>query len=261
MNYIIFCYPRTGSTLLALALNKHPQLNCAMEVFSEQNTTNWNTSKEMLYWREVTIYNLLHKSVRDLSCTRFSRGQTVKFLDTLNYDLRQFTRELFERFNGFKLIASSVDLGSTAWEVLMDKDIRYIFLERDIFDAYASFKLAENSKSWHVIDNSIIEEPIKVEMENFDWFCDEYIVPYVHIKKLVRRNGIKNIVLNYEELANGWYSSLDRVWSFLGVPKIAIDKPLVKKSKFPHSRNILNYYELTSQRRYRYPALVSYKNL
>ncbi len=225
-NFIIFCIPRTGSTLLRSALDLHPNLTCAAEVFAVHCNN-----------RPDAFQNLFEISVIKQEC-----GQTDHVLNTVDLDFRPYIDILFSSYNGFKLISSHIDLQSNAWEKLTQPHIKYIFLERNTLDAFCSFKLAEASGVWHLTKgrSPINDVQIELNLENYRWFESYYSSPYNYIK-----NKISNefIVIQYSDMVENWDETFAKLCNFLEIEKCVIEMPTAKRSgRFEDT--IINYKEL-----------------
>lgn len=236
MNYIIFCYPRTGSTLLCKTLNQHPQTRCGKEAFS--------VDKEA--WRVPYFQSMFGKTEDEMILIRTNHGITEKLLNTLDYDFSPFLTELFGIYEGFKLISSHIDPASKLWDDILGRDIRFIFLERDIIDSACSFKFAKESKVWHVERGgpAVRDEEGYLSVADFRWFCNQFVDVYLERKEKIIEAGKKHLTVKYEKLTSNWDQNLERIFNFLEVDPLKMAMPLEKRTLLAHELNVANYRQL-----------------
>jgi hypothetical protein len=213
-------------------------------------------NKPHLGWRAEVFANLFGDI--HLNTGRSKNGKTENILNTLDFDFRPFVSILFQEWKGCKIIASHVHPDSTTWEALLQPNVKFILLERDVIDACCSFKLANSSSIWHVV-NTEQAKPVKdvattVTLADFDWYSAQYVEMYLAMKERIRQS-CDTLLLEYESMIENWDDQMQEVQKFLGITQQCLPQPLIKRSAQPHYRNIVNYEQLILEVSDRYPAL------
>lgn len=213
-------------------------------------------NKPHLGWRAQIFTDLFGDA--HLNTGRTKNNKTENVLNTLDFDFRPFVKIVFKEWRGCKIIASHIHPNSTSWEELLQPDVKFILLERDVIDACCSFKLANSSRIWHVV-NTENAKPVKdvattVTLADFEWFSSQYVDMYLAMKDKIM-NSCDTMMLEYENMIDNWEAKMVEVQAFLGLTQQALPQPLIKRSARPHCRNIVNYEELVLQVSNRYPSL------
>ena len=234
VKFIIFCYPRTGSTLLIRTLGLYPGITNGMEIFNPilVGKDPWVVWRRELFEK---IYGI-HESY--LKPNKY-------MLDGHRFDLSVLSEYVFEKYNGVKIIYDQLDKDSNVWDhILSIKNLKIIFLQRNIIDSAISFRIAEETNQWQKwSENQTFESPsFYYDPAWFDWFYDHFCSAESFYKKMFSDHDC--LTIPYENMINNWDSVIELVHQHLGLKHIPVSKSLFKRTEGSQKDLIKNYTEV-----------------
>lgn len=221
--FVIVADLRTGSTLLATSLDRHPQIRCYGELFHSE----------------------------DLPDTR------IEGLDRRNASAEKILRHAFDgngsRACGFKSMTFlPIDpRWRDAWERLCAvPGLRVLWLTRcDRLAQYASLEVARHTGVFHPDDDDGLYRPenrpsITIDAAAFRAWVKEREA--LLGRRRSELDGLPALELDYETLTADWPQSTARVQEFLGVEMTPIRQLKNKQERRPLAEVIANYDELAA---------------
>lgn len=194
--FVIFGFPRCGSTYLCSLLESHPKVLCHYEVFHPDEI--------------VTVYGF-HERVEEIKAyTPQSRDQNPgEFIDFL------FKHNLWGEAAGFKIFIGHSEEAHRL--ILHDGSIKKILLRRDTIPAYTSALIANKTGAFTHKEQSQSEQ-VKVSLDmggllNFHRLIDDY---FDMLKKTLDETNQPYLELDYEQLASD-PATIDSVFAYIGV--------------------------------------------
>jgi hypothetical protein len=230
-------YPRTGSSLLTSALQNHPNLkvggelmNVAVDGYKETYNLDWRNPKfKELYGSE----NIPFADSKFLDCN----------------DLGLYLTNIFNDFHGFKLIYDQIDLNGTFISQLDKlKDVKLIFMTRNILESCVSCHLALRSGIWFVTKNNESKqiEKIFITPKMFKDYADYFLKCH---KNYTNRYTNK-IIIDYKELIEDWDGTIDKVQNFLEIKQCKLPQVYGKRTCGNISKIVTNYKDLAYEFRH-----------
>lgn len=239
--FIICSHARIGSYMLATALDAHPDLRVAGEVFLDPRPFGLPDV------RCITPLTLSDQPSRDESSRYIGALTSANFIE-----------EAFRRYDG--IIASRLLLSS--WEYLLDRlqtDVRIILMDRrNLLRAFCSLKIGLKDNSWHVGDRKaslMLDHPttradydpqkqgtVRVEPSALRSYLSEYEQLLRTFREKLRAYPLMDVV--YEDLCADLDATMSRVQAFLGVEVRALVPATRKQETRPLREVIENYDEV-----------------
>ncbi len=230
--FIIICAPRTGSTMLRMALNSHPHIICHGEVISLHGKPNLGrkyqkkidkTSDELATIRSQDPVHFLYKYVlnhHQKNCEAV--GVKIKY------------RQLEEEFNNI------------CQEIVNDKTISIIHLTRkNLLKRYISNKLAGAQKTPTVItDSTAKKEQPKIVINVQDCLENISSVKEAEIRFREQFKNHKLVEIVYEDLIADQNNQIKKLQNFLGINPIDLQVKTVKINSDNLEDIVENYQEL-----------------
>ena len=227
MKFILFCYPRTGSTLICKALNAHPDFVFGQEMFNARYAPECASVGPA--WREAVFKKCFGKSLDKLTTTSFSHNIKETHLNTIDYDYSCYLDHLFDKLDGFKIISNQIHCDSKIWDQLLDRKVKFIFLERNVEESCRSFHTSIKTRIWHS-EKPVNLPPVDVDEAGIVDFTNYFVGAYNKVKMKLSTPE-NHIVLNYSEIADQWDSLCDKLCCFLGIKPMVLPKLLSKLGK------------------------------
>ena len=221
--FVILSYPRTGSTLLCRALNKHPDLSVQDEIL-HPNESN------MVRWREHVGYSNL-ETIKDDADGEFNRIKKVP---------EDFLANAFDHLNGFKILYVQILPDSPIWEQLIELDVKIIYLERNLLCSAFSFKHCMVSGAWTAFNDQYLPH-VNFEM-NPVWLTD-YLEKIQNIQEGISRKltTLTSMNVKYNDLVKNWNKEISDIQYFLDIKQGTLPKITTKRTKMPFESLITNY--------------------
>ena len=230
--FIITCAPRTGSTMLRMMLNLHPNIICFGEAISIHGKPNLGRK----------IHKKINKTSDELA--EILSRESVNFLyeyifnqeDCEAVGVKIKYRQLEEQFQEiFDKIAN-------------DKTISIVHLTRkNLLKRYVSHKLSGSQKTPHVILNSQKQqeqEQVKVKVNVQNCLEDISSVKKAEIRFREYFKNHKFIEIVYEDILADRNSQMEKIQNFLGVNSIELSPKTVKVNSDNLEDIVENYQEL-----------------
>jgi len=216
--FIILSRGRTGSNMLATALNSHPEIYCRGECFREYKKRETNAKKEL----NKTFEKELPEKIK-------ARGSKLFYYHTKNTPL-----------------AKKPEKDNLVWKYIKENDVAVIHLKRrDKIKMYVSAQIASRTRYVAKCEQELIDKskkPIKINVDVLkDW---------IEKTKKMEEWGdewIKNnpsIEVYYKDLVNKWEEKSGMIQEFLWVDYKDISPSTLKQNREPLSFLIKNYDEI-----------------
>ncbi len=227
--FIILAHQRSGSALLVDALAQHPSVRMHSELLS--NTTDEEERRR--------VYSVAGRWLRDTD-------DGAEFLGHV------FTPRAGEAAAGFKLMhyhAASPPT-SSAWDFLRaDTGIRVIHLWRDdLLRCLVSDHVAQRTRVWHVYERAEPpKEPVPFPLS--PECCWKAFRDLDGWRARAREwfAGHPFLELEYQrDLERDFGAALTRVFEFLGVPPVSVEKRVVKLARRSPREQLSNFDELAA---------------
>lgn len=228
-DFVLLCHARSGSNLLLWALDQHPGVQMAGEIFDESHSQ--------------------HEAGLPAGTQPYALGM----------DGREFlTRNIFpprrgkqRRARGFKLFYNHARADAparTAWQYLIDNPhIRVIHLaRRNLFDCLVSFEVALRSGEWYrpveTPDAPAVVPPFIIS----PWSAQEYFGHITTWRAWAARAFADHpaLMLDYDELRADFAGTMARICAFIGVAPTDAQPALIRQVKTAPAQQISNYAEL-----------------
>ncbi|MFZ0390606.1 MAG: sulfotransferase, partial [Calditrichia bacterium] len=211
--FVIVADMRTGSTMLAHSLNRHPQIRCLGEIFHQQDFTD----------------NQLSEANRH----RLPPGKILQhiFRSRKNIKAAGFRAMIF-------LPEKSRPHWISAWQRLREqKNLKVIYLKRGNKLAwYASVQISQKLNRYHPSQNDPVLKPanrpsLQISPGVFDNWVRRRELLYNRRRKQLR--GHPSLEVRYENLTADWKAQFGRIQRFLGVAPKQIPDAKYKQEKRP----------------------------
>ena len=219
INFIIFTTQRSGSTVLARTLDKHPEIFCAGELFQ--------ASKEIHHpeWHFASSgFNSKNHAVQRLN--KIINYPNIRFRSMPHIKKFFAANEKGEKARGFKLMFTHIKTAPHLWEYLKQTNTKVIVLVRNnVFKTTLSrFRKAENR----------VAHTVSVESPFIQFYVPgEKLIEQMHELEAVNRNlvnfseGMQRLLIHYEDFSD-WDNLMYNVQTFLNVTPIQMN-PVLKK--------------------------------
>lgn len=195
-NFVIFGFPRCGSTYLCSLLESHPKVLCHYEVFHPDEI--------------VTVYGFDQEVEEIKAYTPQRRDENPgEFIDFL------FKHNLWGDAVGFKIFIGHSEKAHDL--ILEDRSIKKILLRRNTIPAYTSMLIAEKTGAFTHKDQSHSGQ-VKVSLDmggllNFHRLIDGY---FRMLKEKLEETDQSYLELDYDQMVSD-PAVIDSVFSFIGV--------------------------------------------
>jgi LPS sulfotransferase NodH len=194
IKFVIFGFPRSGSTYLCSLLNAHPRILCHYEVFHPDAIG--------------TVYGFADKAPEMRGFTPASRdADPQRFIETL------FKYPLGADAVGFKIF---VGHSAKAHELILnDKSIAKILLDRSTLDAYVSMIIAQQTGQFTGPPQSVKVDIAATGLLTFDDTIQGY---FDGIETNLRNSGQRYLKVRYEDIVAD-EAKLNDIFDFIGVER------------------------------------------
>ena len=234
--FIITCAPRTGSTMLRMMLNSHPDIICHGEVISTQGKPNLGkkyqkkidkTSDELAVIRDQDPVFFLNEYVLNQNQGNCEAvGVKIKY--------RQLEEEFKTMFR----------------EIANNKTISILHLTRkNLLKRYISNKLAGAKKTSTVImkDSTVKKEQPKIVINIQDCLANIASVKETEIRFREHFKNHKLVEIVYEDIVAEQNNPMNKLQTFLGVNPIDLKFNTVKINSDNLVDIVENYQELVME--------------
>lgn len=209
MKYMIVAHPRSGSNLLARALNEHPQITNMGELFGTNH----------------------HKG----SCS-----QRIKKLEAK-------AKEDKTPIYGAKILYFHYDYRKNAnegdlWQEIKDNGFQVIHLtRRSWFEGFVSYRLAQITKKWVGPEYYKIKRDLTLEVNlaKLQEVLNEWRDGFSTVERMFDTHAV-----SYEDLCNRWVPTVNGVLDFLGARRVPLPHKIRKQMNVPHRSIVKNYDEV-----------------
>lgn len=227
---------RTGSTLLAASLNRHPQVRCYGELFHSEDLP--DNDIEGFDRSDATAKGILERAMMQApgvrACAPGIRACGFKAM-------------IFLPLSGSRRWAD-------AWRRLREvPGLRVIFLtRRDRLAQYASLEVVRHTGVFHPYDNDSVYRPenrptITIDPDELRSWVRERDAQMRRRREILR--GVPALDLDYETLTERWERSTTCIQRFLGVDVEPLEQQKQKQEGRPLAEVIANYAELADRLR------------
>lgn len=235
--FIITCAPRTGSTMLRMILNSHPEIACYGEVITLKGEPNLGkkyqdsigkTSQELAQIRAENPVNFLYNYIWN---------QEYYQANSKAIGLKLKYRQLQEQFK------------DVFQAILDDKEIKIIHLtRRNLLKRYISNRLAASGKTSTVIFNSEeskLQPKITLDIDK----CIEDILSVQQTEAQFRKCFKQHQVfeVTYEELVMSNSKIIAKLMSFLDVDFLNL-QPVTEKVNSDNLEDIVENYDVVKNK-------------
>lgn len=226
---VLLAHPRSGSNLLGLTLDGHPNVSFGKEPFNVRVAV---LDDSLKYPRLATM-------LRDADPARFLEAILLR------------ERAMNLHVVGFKLMTQHLThapFRDTLRELLIDRDVAFISLRRrDKLATFVSFQRALQTNQWIARSGDGQQRPITLDPEECETFfrrsreSDE-----LHDEILSEREPTSNLSLTYEDMVDDFDQTIAGVQDFLKVESTPLAPRLVRQRQLPVATSIANYAELAT---------------
>lgn len=226
--------------MLCEALNAHPDLKCAMEIFNVRIGTGHYHGA----WRSYQLQELYGGTAKQMTLTL---PEGYEKFDESRFDLRPLLGRVFDTFNGFKLIHGQLDDSPVLRHLSEMPDLKVIFLDRDWLDRCLSFKLSNDSGAWikRPGDAPAEDAPFVFPYADVRRFFDRYCPAEAHSRQLF--GGCAAVTVGYDDLCYRWAEAVGRLQEFIGVERRDLPRLQCKRTLRRPRELIANYAELAAR--------------
>jgi hypothetical protein len=221
--FVIVGHGRSGSSLLQVALDRHPAVRCRGELF-HNDPQHRERARGEVYRDAAPVESFLREAA-------FSARDGVAAV-------------------GFKLFFYHArQAGASAlWDHLAaDRELRVILLQRrNLFDSLVSHERSRRARQWRLAPGEALADdylqPVRLDPE----WCERFFEQTLAGMEMTRRRFCRHplLALDYEELVAGFGETLARCQRHLGVDPLAVEPPLLRMNGVPHERGVENYAAL-----------------
>lgn len=240
--FVIFSYPRTGSTFLVKNLNNFEDVVCQSEIFHK----NFNSFSRAFLDKKV-IMKFLNSPFKRII---FNKEKVLKKLFRMkNRDFHSFLEKVYqEKFNavGFKIFPGQHD---EAFKYLLgETSIRKVILERrNRLRSYVSKQISIKTGRWDQYkgnDSKLVQ--IEINIEDFLLYKQKIDAYLLETEQALKLSNQKYLKLTFEEITSGF--PLKKISRFLDIGNVDSVPEVNQKRQnpFPLSEMILNYEELSN---------------
>ena len=195
--FVIFSFPRTGSTYLCSRLNAHPQIVCHYEVFHPD---------------EIATAGKRAAEIPELAgfTPRTRDEDPARFMDAL------FSHDRGQLATGFKIFVGHSEEAHRL--ILADRSIVKILLRRSTIDAYVSMIIARQTGEYTSRSATPTTMKVKIEAGGLLAFDQRITSYFAEIEDALRKSGQLYHTVSFEELTAG-EEALDSIFRFIGVER------------------------------------------
>ncbi|NEO54924.1 MAG: sulfotransferase [Okeania sp. SIO3B5] len=235
--FIITCAPRTGSTMLRMMLNSHPEIACYGEVMTLKGEPNLGKKHQ----------NYIGKTSQELAQIRAENPANFLY----NYIWNQEHYQDNCKAIGLKLKYRQLqeEFKDVFQAILDDKEIRIIHLtRRNLLKRYISNRLAASGKTSTVIFNSEksqLQPKVTVDVDK----CIEDILSVQQTEAQFRKEFKQHKIFEvaYEELVMSNSKILAKLMNFLEVDFINL-QPVTEKVNSDSLEDIIENYDVVKNK-------------
>jgi LPS sulfotransferase NodH len=234
--FVLLSSPRTGSTLLAMALHAHPAVVMGGELFhpfeEERKRHAMNPQCAL-----TVLDDYYHEGV-----------DPVRFLEQQLYG-RAYPPEKMAA--GFKLFHFHLPDGPAAvfWSWLAaERDIRIIHLyRRRLLEAFVSLEIALRTQEWRrpASTGSAMPDlgPLTIDVDRFKRYADALASCVERMNATLKDHPM--LTLEYQDdIVAQFEATVKKVEEFLGIASCPLPKKLQKQARSPLSEEIANFHEV-----------------
>jgi hypothetical protein len=240
-HFIIFATQRTGSTVLARTLDKHPEIFCAGELFHEDNNIyhlewrfpSWALSGKNKILRKINKGSAVFQVINYPNMRLRAIPHIKKFYQTI---------EAHEKARGFKLMIAHMRTMPYLWNYLKAKNTKVIVLIRkNIFKTALSHLIKDVTRIAHLTETLVEHTMVRI--------APAKLLKYMHRLEKVNKQlidyteSMDRIVLYYEDF-DQWNDVLNKVFNFLEVSNVTLPPVLTKLSTKDWREEVTNYVEI-----------------
>lgn len=247
--FIVLAYPRTGSSLVCLALKAHPAIAMYNELFHpvEDFRKNEALSSERNAFPLADYYH--------------EGADPVTFLEGQLYS-RALPPE--KKMIGFKLFQQHLrgEAQARLWKWLAEaRDIRIVHLYRQrLLEEYVSLEVAKVTHQWGIEVASgaqAVEAPrVTIDVERFKTYADEILGYREGVPATFKDHPLLTIEY-HADVQERFDATIQRIEEFLGIDLLPLPQMQQKQARLPVSEEIVNFQELQdSLRGTQYEALL-----
>lgn len=225
VKFVVFSYPRTGSSLLCDSLNNHHDLIVADEILNVEKVIKWKTLKfKEIYGSESLERDGAHYLPK--------------------YDLSLLIDHVYEEFNGFKVIYDQVELDWNFCKKLRETvGLKFIFLTRNLLDSAASYLLAKSTNKWQVKPGeTYTDQSLTIDSHWLNWYFSYY--SKCHNDFLSYYCHSPHLIIDYKSITKNWTFTIKKVQQFLGVSLMNLPMVYGKRTLVEPIQLITNYNSL-----------------
>lgn len=200
LKFVLFAFPRTGSSTLNNILNLHPEISSLHEPLNPSRGIDWGVKKKLENYS----------------------GQ-VKDIVSLNNVLKN----IFSNYNGIKHLDYQLPF-SLNEQILENEKFKIIFLWRkNILQQLVSNNISRQSNYWGENRKKITNRQFKpINIRTFSRFIDRKKKELIGYRKILESNNLDYFDLKYEDIFDLNLSEAQKlkkistVFSYLGVKKL-----------------------------------------
>jgi len=214
--FVIESFPRCGTHMLRTALDRHPQIRCAGEIFNRDAADCEARTEE---------------DVEEVFCRRLCAGTDVSGFCVHRIPLGEPAYPW--RHN------SPLDWHRLARR-LHEQGIRVIALDRcNLLRRHVSHLVASKTRRWQFYSPVLLPTPVRVVPEDLE--AD--VAWYRLLWHQARRLAPAVLTVAYESLVADWEREMGRIQDYLGVRRVPV-RPRTIKPAWPLREVVANYEDL-----------------
>lgn len=231
--FVILTTQRSGSTVLARTLDKHPKVFCAGEIFLESKK---NLHHPEWHFRNWKLLSGKQSKINKLINYPNLRMNAVPHLKKFYADVKKGTEA-----RGFKLMYSHIKSAPFIWNYIVENDVKPIVLIREnVFKmALSRYRMSKTG----IAHSSEQLEAMKIKIPAQKIFEQAMHLQQVNEKLLQAAANTKGLVIHYEDFEN-WNELFNKICTFINVP-FAETAPVLEKVSTNNWRDLVeNYAEI-----------------
>jgi LPS sulfotransferase NodH len=245
VKFILLGHPRSGSTLVTVALQSHPDIRMFGELFHPE------------FQNRLIAYQW---GIQRRPSGQMFPERTKAWCYTEHQEGDRFLEELVFGDSspdcppaiGFKFFYDHAQdaRARSAWSYLCrHEEVRIVHLVREnLLDCLLSTRTAERTAVWEVeIDDPVPAEPSPFAISPAE--CDAYFDWMIKLRRQAEAQLFGNrqiLQLTYEQnIRTDFGNAMRRIQEFLGVTPTSLSPRLQKQSRSPAQARIENYSELS----------------
>jgi hypothetical protein len=198
VKFVIFAFPRSGSTYLCSRLENHPGILCHYELFHPDAI--------------APAAGFVDRVPEFGAVTPTTRDQDVRaFIDTI------FEHDLGSRAVGFKIF---LDHNEAAQDMILnDHSILKVLLRRSTVDAYVSMMIAEATGEFTSTSATPTTAKVAIKAGDLIAFDETVNLFFEHLETVLRRTEQPFVSLQYEDIVAA-DQALDPLFDALGIQRV-----------------------------------------